>query len=165
MNSPLTIDGLGGTDSVRVVGTSGADTIAVEQCHGLRERCEPDSDQHREPHIWRERAGGDVYKFDADTALGLFTLDESGGGIDTVDFSPTTTVGLVLNWQPLGTQAVHATNLSLALGSAATFENATGGSGADTLFGNSLDNTVTGGPGNDKLIGAGGNDFAWRSQQ
>jgi hypothetical protein len=52
--------------------------------------------------------------------LGLWTLDESGGGTDTVDFSPTTTVGLVLNLATHGTQPVHATNLSLALGSAAT---------------------------------------------
>ena len=57
------------------------------------------------------------------------------------------------------TQVVHATNLSLALGSAGTFENLIGGSGADTLFGNSLANTLSGGAGNDKLTAGAGNDL------
>ena len=38
------------------------------------------------------------------------------------------------------------------------FENLDGGSGADTLFGNTLNNSLIGGAGDDKLLGAGGND-------
>ena len=159
MTVPLVLDGLGGTDSVRVVGTSGADTITVNNSTGLVANGASLILTRIENRTLAGGAGSDVYRFDADTALGLWLLDEAGGGIDTVDFSPTTTVGLVLNLATSGTQAVHATNLSLILGSAATIENVTGGSGADTLFGNGLDNTLTGGAGDDRLIGAAGNDI------
>jgi Ca2+-binding RTX toxin-like protein len=159
MTVPLVLDGLGGTDSVRVVGTSGADTITVNNSTGLVANGASLILTRIENRTLAGGAGSDVYRFDADTALGLWLLDEAGGGIDTVDFSPTTTVGLVLNLATSGTQAVHATNLSLILGSAATIENVTGGSGADTLFGNGLDNTLNGGAGDDRLIGAGGSDL------
>ena len=159
MNSPLTINGLGGTDSIRVVGTVGADTILMNNSTSLTVNGAGLILTSIENRTLAGGAGGDVYRFDADTGLGLWTLDEAGGGTDTVDFSPTTTVGLVLNLATSGTQAVHATNLSLILGSAATIENATGGSGADTLFGNGLGNTLTGGAGDDRLIGAGGSDL------
>jgi len=159
MNSPLTINGLGGTDSVRVVGTSGADTIVINSSTGLIVNGANLILTSIETRTLAGGAGGDVYRFDADTPVGLWTLDESGGGTDTVDFSPTTTVGVVLNLATSGTQAVHATNLSLILGSAATIENVTGGSGADTLFGNGLNNTLAGGAGDDRLIGAGGSDL------
>ncbi len=56
------------------------------------------------------------------------------------------------------TQVVHATNLSLILNSASTFENVIGRSGADTLLGNGLANTLTGRAGNDLLNGGAGND-------
>ena len=159
MTDPLALDGLGGTDSVRVAGTSGADTIIVNSSTGLTVSGASLMLTSIENRTLAGGAGSDVYRFDADAALGLFSLDESGGGIDTVDFSSTTTVGLVLNLATSGTQPVHATNLSLILGSAATIENAIGGAGADTLFGNGLDNSLTGGAGDDRLIGAGGSDL------
>jgi hypothetical protein len=159
MNSPLTINGLGGTDSVRIVGTAGADTISVNSSTSLTVNGASLILTSIENRTLAGAAGSDVYRFDVDSVLGLWTLAESGVGIDTVDFSPTTTVGLVLNLATSGTQPVHATNLSLILGSAATIENATGGAGADTLFGNGLSNTLTGGAGDDRLIGAGGSDL------
>ena len=58
-------------------------------------------------------AGNDEYLFDADAALGLYTLDESGGGRDLIEFGLTATVGLSLNLGTAATQVVHATNLSL----------------------------------------------------
>src|SRR5689334_17678637 len=36
-------------------------------------------------------AGDDIYRLDTDAALGGDIIDESGGGIDTLDFSSTTT--------------------------------------------------------------------------
>src|SRR5262245_18202247 len=36
-------------------------------------------------------AGNDTFRFDTDAALGSDTIDESGGGIDTLDFSATAT--------------------------------------------------------------------------
>ena len=156
---PLTLDGLGGNDSIRVVGTSDADSLTVNTSSELTVNGASLILTSIENRTLSGAAGNDVYKFDADTALGLWVLDEAGGGIDTVDFSLTTTVGLSLNMATAGTQSVHATNLSLVLGSDVTIENAVGGDGADMLFGNSLDNTLAGGAGDDKLIGAAGNDW------
>jgi Ca2+-binding RTX toxin-like protein len=102
-------------------------------------------------------AGKDTYGFDTDLVLGADTLNEAGGGVDTLDFSTTTTRSIVVNLGFATSQVVNA-NLSLTLGSATTFENVTGGGLADTLTGNNLANTLNGGGGNDTLIGGGGSD-------
>jgi Ca2+-binding RTX toxin-like protein len=107
-------------------------------------------------------AGNDSYLFDADLVLGTDTLDEAGGGSDSLDFAATTTRAISLNLgvattQVATTQVVNA-NLSLTLGSATTFENVIGGGLADTLTGNSLANSLSGGGGNDTLTGGGGGD-------
>ncbi|MFO0999946.1 MAG: hypothetical protein U0936_06405 [Planctomycetaceae bacterium] len=47
--------------------------------------------------------------------LGDYVLDESAGGIDTLDFSLTTTVGLTINLGSGTQQTVHSTNLRLTL--------------------------------------------------
>jgi ELWxxDGT repeat protein len=158
-NIPLSLDGLGGTDSVRVVGTNGADTISVNSSTSLTVNGTSLILKSIENRTLAGAGGSDVYRFDADTPLGLWSLDEAGGGIDTVDFSLTTTAGLSMNMAFGGVQAVHGTNLSLSLGSGVTLENVIGGSGADNLIGNSLSNTLRGGPGDDKLNGAAGSDF------
>ena len=158
IDAPLSLDGLGGNDSVRVVGTIGDDTIIVNNSSVVTVNGASLTLTRIETRTFVGDAGNDVYRFDADTSLGDWTLDEAGGGQDTVDFALTTTVGLSLNLASVGLQTAHATNLRLNLGSGGTFENAVGGSGADTLTGNSLGNTLTGGPGNDNLIGAAGDD-------
>ena len=153
----LTINGLGGTDSVRIVGTDLNDTFTVA-ASGLNINGSKLTLSNIENRTLAGNAGRDIYKFDADEVLGLFTLSESGIGTDTIDFSSTTTVGMLLRLGNAATQTVHATNLQLALGSGTAFENAIGGDGADTLIGNSLNNTLTGGPGNDRLSGGSGDD-------
>ena len=101
--------------------------------------------------------GNDTYLFDADSPLGIDTLVETAtGGTDLVDFTGTS-AGVTLDVSLATTQVVNA-NLSLNLQTGTVFENATGGDGADLLFGNSLINTLTGGSGNDSLNGAGNND-------
>ena len=157
LNAPIVLNGLAPNDSVRVFGTANADLFTVSSA-GLVVNGTTVTLTGPASRTLVGAAGNDVYQFDADSTLGAWALDESGGGTDTIDFSPTTTVGLMLNLATAGTQSVHATNLSLVLGSATTIENAIGGAGADTLFGNSRDNTLTGGAGNDRLIGAGGDD-------
>jgi Ca2+-binding RTX toxin-like protein len=102
-------------------------------------------------------AGNDSYGFDADLALGTDTLNEAGGGIDTLDFSATTTRSIAVNLGLATSQVVNA-NLSLTLGSATTIENVIGGGLADTLTGNALANSLIGGGGNDTLIGGAGAD-------
>ncbi len=158
LDQPLTLFGLGGTDSVRVVGTSSADTFTVSGT-GLTINGDSLTLTSIENRTLAGMAGNDVYQFDVDASLGLFTLDESGGGIDTIDFSLTTTasIHLALNLGTGAPQVVHA-NLKLSLGSFTTFENIVGGSGNDTLTGNSLANTLTGNGGNDTLTGGRGDD-------
>jgi len=158
IDAPLSLDGLGGNDSVRVMGTTGDDSITVNSNSVLTVNGASLTLTRIETRTLAGAAGNDVYRLDADTVLGAWALDEAGGGRDTVDFSLTKNVDLSLNLSTAGLQTVHAINLQLTLGSATTIEDVVGGSGADTLSGNGLNNTLTGGPGNDNLIGAAGDD-------
>jgi|GEM_PF-695359 len=158
LDAPITLFGLSGTDSVRVVGTGIADTFTVSST-GLTVNGASLILTSIENRTLAGMAGSDVYMFDADASLGLFTLDEAGGGTDTIDLSLTTTANIDLSLN-LGTgapQVVHS-NLKLSLGSSTAFENIVGGSGNDTLTGNSLANTLSGNGGNDTLTGGRGDD-------
>ena len=108
-------------------------------------------------NLFRGGGGNDTYRFDVDEPSGSDTIDESGGGIDLLDFSTTTASGITVDLSQPAAQTVHA-NLTLTLSSATTIENLTGGSLADTLSGNSLANTITGNSGDDVLTGAGNDD-------
>ena len=100
-------------------------------------------------------AGNDTYVFDTDLALGSDTINEAGGGIDTLDFSGTTTRNLNVDLSNAAAQVVNA-GLTLTLSSATTLENIIGGALNDTLIGNTLANVLAGGAGNDTLVGGGG---------
>ncbi|MFH2102443.1 MAG: M10 family metallopeptidase C-terminal domain-containing protein [Chloroflexota bacterium] len=92
-------------------------------------------------------SAADTFYF-ADGVLFDGSLD-GGNGIDTLNYWMYTTPVEV----DLGTGIV--TGLT---GLALNFENATGGSGDDTLVGNDIDNILDGGPGDDILSGLGGDD-------
>lgn len=96
-------------------------------------------------------AGDDTYLFDTDVAHGSDTIVEAGGGTDTLDFSGTTTRSIIIDLSKAASQAVNV-GLALTLSSAATIENIIGGDLNDTLTGNSLDNSLAGGLGNDTYI-------------
>ncbi len=102
-------------------------------------------------------AGNDTYSFDTDLVLGSDTINESGGGIDTLDFSPTTTRTVAVNLSTAAAQVVNA-GLTLTLSSATTLEHVKGGAFSNVLTGNTLANTLTGGAGSDTLTGGAGND-------
>ena len=102
-------------------------------------------------------AGDDTYLFAANANLGSDTINEAGGGVDTLDFSSTTTQAVSVNLSNAASQVVNPT-LSLTLSAGNTIEKLIGGSQGDTLTGNTLDNVLTGGGGNDTLTGAAGND-------
>jgi serralysin len=157
VNAPVILKGLAGTDSVRVIGTAGSDTYVISSSGGLTINGAGLVLDSIETTTLAGVAGDDLYQFDADTALGLYTLDESGVGIDTIDLSLTTTSGVAVNLGSAIQQVVNS-NLSLKLSSSTVFEKAIGGSGNDTLTGNSLANTLTGNSGNDRLNGGSGND-------
>nr|WP_244645794.1 M10 family metallopeptidase [Bradyrhizobium campsiandrae] len=97
-----------------------------------------------------------------------------GGGVDTYDLSNYTT-NLSINLNP-GASSVFSTtqlaylgnghyasgnvyNAYLYNGDARSYiDNATGGSGNDTIIGNAIANVLKGGAGNDTITGGGGND-------
>lgn len=102
--------------------------------------------------------GNDTYRFDTDGAGGSDTLVEAAvPGIDTLDFSATTTRNVAINLGLLGPQVVNA-GLTLTIAAGGPFENITGGGLNDTLTGNLFNNTIRGLSGNDTLNGSGGND-------
>ena len=112
--------------------------------------------------------GDDVITIAPDAGQGFFHLIQGGAGSDTLDLSPITDnvsvdLGLGLASDTPASSHVPQTGL-LFLDS---IENVTGGSGNDTLIGNDATNilnggagadTICGGNGNDTLIGGGGND-------
>ncbi len=157
MNSPLTINGLGGTDSLRIVGTNNSDTITVNSSTSLIVNGAALTLTSIETRTLAGAAGSDTYRFDTDAALGLWMLDEAGGGIDTLDFSLTTNRAVVIDLSKPTAQVVNA-GLTLTLSSGATLENVIGGSQDDILSGNSLANSLTGGGGNNILVGNAGKD-------
>ncbi len=101
--------------------------------------------------------GNDSYVFGTATVAEADSVTEvSGEGTDTLNFSGLTTA-VTLNLGTSLIQTVH-TNRTVKLSSSATFENITGGSGDDVLFGNSANNVLNGGAGRDIVVGNSGND-------
>jgi hypothetical protein len=104
--------------------------------------------------------GNDTYSFVAKTALGTDTIIETTtGGIDTLDFTGTTTA-INVNLGVSTLQTVNS-NLKLIFSDNNVIENATSGTGNDQITGNILNNTLNGGDGNDQLQGLEGDDSLW----
>ena len=100
-------------------------------------------------------AGNDTYVFKA-SQTGDFFLDETDGGIDTLDLSAS--VGDVeISLASIAGQAVSGT-LNITLSAVNAFENARTGAGKDKITGNELDNILSGGAGDDTLVGDIGSD-------
>jgi Ca2+-binding RTX toxin-like protein len=99
-------------------------------------------------------AGNDTYQFSAGWGLDTITADTSG--TDTVDFTGTTaalTIQLTSSGSDEVTDGANTVNWSSDV-----IENAMGGSGNDTVTGNSAANRLTGAGGNDTLDGGSGAD-------
>src|SRR5262249_59506074 len=88
-------------------------------------------------------AGDHALGFGGDNALGSDTINESGGGIDLLDFSATTTRGVTVNLGNPAAQVVNA-GLTLTLSAGNTIENVIGGALGDPLTGNALNNLLDG---------------------
>ncbi|MFO0943968.1 MAG: hypothetical protein U0930_24795 [Pirellulales bacterium] len=103
--------------------------------------------------------GNDQYLFDADVALGTDTItEEVTNGVDTIDFSQTSTLGARIDLTKTTLQVVN-TNLRIRLSGGMEIERIIGTSRNDTLIGNNLDNVLIGGGGVDTLDGMGGRDL------
>ncbi|MEI6213686.1 MAG: M10 family metallopeptidase [Desulfuromonadales bacterium] len=124
------------------------------------------------------RTGNDLYTFDPDTPF--FRTIWDAGGNDTISVSNFTKGCIIdlqeghyskitiepeplpsgIKWKTPPQQPTYDGTDNLAIAYGCIIENATGGSGNDTLIGNDYNNKLTGGPGNDTLIGGGGIDTA-----
>jgi len=156
LTSPLELQAMQSTDTVRVFGTSGNDIYRLSGA-GLffnNTRILLGGSAALQFH---GEAGNDLYRLGTDARLGSVQIVETGSGVDTIDFSPTLFRDVQMNLSSVVPQIVNA-NLTLQLASATQIENLAGGSGRDTLTGNSLANTLTGGAGDDTLDGGAGND-------
>jgi Ca2+-binding RTX toxin-like protein len=87
----------------------------------------------------------------------IFAVWDAGGN-DTLDFSGYSDTQLInLNQGQFSNVGGWIGNVAIAVN--ANIENAVGGSGSDTIYGNSLDNLLRGGAGDDNLYGGLGNDL------
>lgn len=157
MSTALNLKGLGGSDSVRVVGSALNDRIVVNNAL-VAVNGSKISLNSIEQKTLAAGTGNDTYRFDTDGLLGAFSLIEYGaGGVDTIDFSSTTTRAVALSLSSSTAQVVNS-NMRLTLSSGRTFENLVGGLKSDTLTGNAFNNSLRGGAGDDILVGLSGND-------
>jgi Ca2+-binding RTX toxin-like protein len=127
------------------------DVMAIQQIYGAD---------------YTTRAGDTVYGFNSNAGNSLYDFSQNtspvltiwdGNGIDTLDLSGWSSAS-VLNLTAGSYSDVNGMTKNLAIAYDVDIENATGGSGSDTLTGNDLANILIGNGGNDILNGAGGND-------
>ncbi|GGZ28903.1 M10 family metallopeptidase C-terminal domain-containing protein [Asticcacaulis endophyticus] len=113
------------------------------------------------------RTGDTVYGFASNAGLPWFSATSASsalifcawdaGGTDTFNFSGYTSACLIdLRAEHFSSVGALIGNVSIARG--ATIENAIGGSGNDTLYGNSVANFLYGQDGRDLVYAGGGND-------
>jgi hypothetical protein len=108
----------------------------------------------REFEFYTGGSGDDTFSLgDGVTIPGIV---DAGAGVDTLDLSAYTTDVII------DLMTGEATGIRGGLpGSALNFENASGGSGNDFLYGNGLNNILRGNAGNDSLDGRAGDDSLW----
>jgi serralysin len=100
-------------------------------------------------------SGRDIYDATLYPSIGYTIYDN--GGADNLDYSGFAQNQLInLNEETFSNIGGRVGNVSIARGT--VIENARGGSGTDTIIGNSADNLLFGGTGADSLYGGGGDD-------
>ncbi|MDP2803744.1 MAG: M10 family metallopeptidase C-terminal domain-containing protein, partial [Phreatobacter sp.] len=128
-----------------------ADILAVQNHYGARASRTGDN-------IYGHNANaGSVYSFTTYGTAPSFTIYDSGGN-DTLNasgYSANQTINLASG--AFSSIGGLLNNIAIAVGT--VIENAVGGSGADTMFGNEAGNNLTGGGGGDTIVGGGGNDL------
>ena len=127
-----------------------ADVLAMQKLYGLSTTT---------------RTGDTIYGFNSNaggvynTSLyprASYTIFDSGGN-DTLDFSGATAAQVLnLNAETYSNVNGYTGNISIARG--VVIENASGGSGDDTIIGNTYDNVLKGNAGSDLFTGGGGGD-------
>ena len=127
-----------------------ADIVAMQRLYGLSTTTRTGDTVYG----FNSNAGG-VYNASAYPRASYTIFDSAGN--DTLDFSGAAAAQRInLNAETYSNVNGYTGNISIARG--VVIENATGGSGADTIIGNAVDNVLKGGSGADTLTGGGGND-------
>lgn len=127
-----------------------ADIVAMQKLYGLSTTTRTDDTVYG----FNSNAGG-VYNASL-YPRASYTIFDNGGN-DTLDFSGATAAQtLNLNAETYSSVNGYTGNISIARG--VVIENATGGSGADTIIGNAYDNVLRGNAGADTFTGGSGND-------
>ena len=144
------IDAFAWTGSVLLIGGAGQDVLIGGSGKDILIGGEGDDDLS---------GGGDadLYRFDADTALGEDTLKDTSG-VDTLGFGETDTQGIQVDLSLTGMQQTINTNLKLTILAGTTVEHVIGTDHADVITGNAANNSINPGAGNDMLTGGGGLD-------
>ncbi len=107
--------------------------------------------------------GDDVYRFDVAALVNLGTdvlTEAPNAGREKLDFR-NSQAAIAIDLGSSLTQNVAfglGASLQIRLSDVAAFENVEGGNASDTIFGNALDNVLTGRGGNDRILGLAGSD-------
>lgn len=104
---------------------------------------------------FNSNAGRDQFDFTVNVEPVVAIWD--GGGTDTLDVSGWS-MAQIINLEAGSFSNVGGGTGNLAIAYGATIENARGGGGADTIYGNDSDNVLLGGAGNDTFYGSAGDD-------
>mgnify|MGYP000134844418 CR=1 FL=1 len=116
------------------------------------------------------RTGNTVYGFNSNItgtvqSIFDFTLNKNpilaifdSAGIDTLDLSGWNTSSII-NLAPGSFSSANSMTNNISIAYTANIENAIGGGGNDTIYGNALANMLAGGGGADKLYGLDGDDI------
>jgi hypothetical protein len=115
------------------------------------------------------RAGDTTYGFNSNAGSASYAIASSsqhavfavwdGGGNDTLDFSGYA-ARQIITLVPERYSSVGGLEFNVVIARGTLIENAIGGTGADLILGNDLDNRLTGSGGNDIIDGRPGNDTA-----
>ena len=116
------------------------------------------------------RLENNIYGFHSNTGRTAYSLKSiedklvsciwDSGGIDTLDFS-LYTVNQVINLNEGSFSDIGGLRSNISIAYKTIIENAIGGSGHDTIIGNSANNELLGGDGNDTIKGGLGNDHLY----
>jgi serralysin len=115
------------------------------------------------------RGGDTTYGFNSNAGSASYAIASSsqhavfavwdGGGNDTLDFSGYG-ARQIITLVPEKFSSVGGLEFNVVIAAGVSIENAIGGTGADIILGNDLDNRLTGGAGNDTIDGRPGTDTA-----
>ena len=128
-----------------------ADMVAASQLYGLSTTTRLGNTTYG----FNSNAGNDIYNANLHPAIAYTVFDS--GGVDTLDFSGFSQNQLIdLTSGEYSNVGGRTGTISIAIGT--LIENATGGSGDDTIRGNHGNNLLIGNGGNDRIFGFDGDD-------